>query len=160
MERQYWIISDGIQAGPFTLGQLYQRGGLGPDTPVWYDGLPDWTVAANLPELAAICGASRPAEPGQAYTYAPGDRYAAQPMQTETPPPTYLSWAILATICCCLFTGFVAIIYASKVTPAWQRGDFAAARAASDKAGLWVAISFVAGLIWAPFSVLFNLMSL
>ncbi|MDE5750335.1 MAG: CD225/dispanin family protein, partial [Duncaniella sp.] len=85
--------------------------------------------------------------------------YARAAADGQTPPPTYLVWAILATVCCCVLTGIVAIIYASKVTPAWQRGDYAAARAASEKAGWWVIISFVGGLIWAPFSVLFSMMS-
>lgn len=158
MERQYWIIQNGIQAGPFTLGQLAQRGGLTPETPVWYDGLPDWTVAAELPEFAGLIGvAPRPAA-APAPAYAPGDPYARAAAADQTPPPTYLVWAILATVCCCVFTGIVAIVYSSKVTPAWQRGDYLAAKAASEKAGMWVIISFVAGLIWAPFSVLFSMM--
>ena len=71
-------------------------------------------------------------------------------------PDNYLIWAILATICCCIPTGIVAIIYAAKVSPAYYRGDYIAAMDASSKAQLWVIISFVAGLIWAPFSILFG----
>ncbi|MDE6123295.1 MAG: CD225/dispanin family protein, partial [Duncaniella dubosii] len=71
-------------------------------------------------------------------------------------PDNYLIWAILATICCCIPSGIVAIFYAAKVSPAYYRGDYMAALDASSKAQLWVIISFVAGLIWAPFSVIFG----
>lgn len=74
-------------------------------------------------------------------------------------PSNHLVWAIIATICCCIPTGVIAIIYASKVSPAYMRGDYNAALNASSKAELWVIISFVAGLIWAPFSMLFSLFS-
>lgn len=75
-------------------------------------------------------------------------------------PSTYLAWAILSTICCCLPTGIVAIVYASKVSPLYLRGDMEGSRQASEKAAMWTIISFVAGLIWTPFSVIWSLMTM
>jgi len=48
---KYWIIIDDRHAGPFSAQQLLETG-LTPDTLVWYEGLPDWTRAANVAELA------------------------------------------------------------------------------------------------------------
>lgn len=58
--------------------------------------------------------------------------------------PNYLVWAIVATIlsfclCCVIGTipGIVAIVFASKVNGALDRGDFAEAKRSSDAAKLW-----------------------
>ncbi len=73
-------------------------------------------------------------------------------------PDNYLVWAIIATICCCIPAGIPAIIYASKVSAAYMRGDYNGALDASSKAQMWIIIAFVAGLIWAPFSMLLGLL--
>lgn len=156
---KYWIIINGMQLGPMELSEVASTPGFGPDTPVWREGLPDWTTAAHLPETAALLP-QRPAPapaPAVTYSYAPG---GPSPVTDEPMPSTYLVWAILSTICCCIPTGIVALIYASKVSPLYSRGDYAGAKAASEKACWWVIISFVAGLIWAPFSVLWSLLTM
>ncbi len=156
MEKTYWIIVNGVQTGPMSLEQLRRRFDLTPQTPVWCDGMPDWSVASQLPELADMFGAA----PAQGYRAAAFDNAApAGPSVYEPQPPTYLGWAIAATICCCLITGIVAIVYASKVAPAYQSGDIEAARRASEKAGWWCVISFVAGLIWTPFYMLYSMLA-
>lgn len=195
---KYWIIIDGVQKGPLTFEEVAALPGLSTSTPVWHEGLSDWSTAASVPEIAAILPEKKvnTAEsnnyqqsfnqnnPNGGYNnpYA-GNPYAQnhygqnqygynqfgqQPFgqnqygfnrnDNDRPPmpDTYLVWAILATICCCIPTGIVAIIYAAKVSPAYYRGDYMASVDASSKAQLWVIISFVAGLIWAPFSVLFS----
>lgn len=48
---KYWIIIDDRHAGPFSAQQLLDTG-LTADTLVWHEGLPDWTRAANIAELA------------------------------------------------------------------------------------------------------------
>ena len=48
---KYWIIIDDRHAGPFSAQQLLDTG-LTPDTLVWTEGMPDWTRAANVAELA------------------------------------------------------------------------------------------------------------
>lgn len=181
---KYWIIIDSVQEGPLTLEEIASKAGLNPSTPVWHEGLSDWTTASAIPEIAAILGMpSGNGEPfanpgrqnfGQQGYYQQGyNRPGAAPYngyynqqqaygQPNDPngvppmPDNYLIWAILATICCCIPSGIVAIFYAAKVSPAYYRGDYIAALDASSKAELWVIISFVAGLIWAPFSVLFS----
>ena len=163
MKKTYWIIAEGVQQGPFTLDELKQRSDLTPQTPVWREGMPDWTVAGLLPELAgedntAFCSPSAAASPQ--YESAPYAKGPSAAPVGETAPRNYLVWAIISTICCCIPTGIVAIIYASKVNPAVQMGDMAAARDASEKAALWCVISFVAGLVWTPFYMLYSLVSM
>ena len=156
MKKIYWIVTDGIQQGPFSLDELKSRTDITPDTPVWREGMSDWTTVSMLPEL------SDSARPSTA-TYSCYPEKTA-PVQTsvkvEGAPRNYLVWAIISTICCCIPTGIVAIFYAAKVNPAAMAGDMEAARKASEKAALWVVISFVAGLVWAPFSMLYSLLSM
>lgn len=70
-------------------------------------------------------------------------------------PPTYLAWAIVVTICCCIPGGLIAIYYACQVTTRFVNHDYEGARRASDRAQLWLVISLVLGLIGAPFAFLF-----
>lgn len=195
---KYWIIIDSVQKGPLTFEELSVQPGLNPSTPLWHEGLSDWTTAGAVPEVATLFSGSDGApyqaqQPGQGYgqasagnqqggyynqgwqqNYAQGNPYgqynqqyygqnpAGQGFDPNRMPPmpsNYLIWAIVMTICCCIPTGIVAIFYAAKVSPAYYRGDYMGALDASSKAQLWIIISFVAGLIWAPFSVLFSLMS-
>ena len=64
-------------------------------------------------------------------------------------PNTYLVWAILATLCCCLPTGIVAIIYAAQVDSKWEGGNWAGAREASDQAKMWSLISLGLGIVFS-----------
>ena len=186
---KYWIIIDNVQRGPLELEELASQPGISFSTPVWHEGLSDWSTAGALPEVAGvISGQPRQqfgGQPyGQAYTQQPygqqaygqsqygqqqyNQSYGQQQYSGWQPPGdgqpkmpnNYLALAIIATICCCIPTGIVAIIYAAKVSPAYMRGDYAAAVEASSKAQLWVIVSFVAGLIWAPFSAIFSLFSM
>lgn len=168
---KYWIIVNDTRLGPMDLGEVMRTPGFGPETPIWREGLPDWTTASNLPDTASLFRqqagyspyqqyyGSRPApfvQPGEPM-YAPG----MEPGRAPGPmPPNYLVWAILSTLCCCLPTGVVAIIYASRVNPLYMRGDHEGARKASENASMWVIISFVAGLIWTPFSVIWSLLTM
>lgn len=167
----YWTIINGVTTGPMSFEELTRVAGFGPDTPVWREGLPDWTTAGRLPDTAHLFNLHGSTPYGTPYygrsddqgsyqpAYAPGGPSPA-PQPVGNMPPTYLAWAIISTLCCCLPTGVVAIIYASKVSPLWMRGDYAGAMAASEKAGWWVIISFVLGFIWAPFSMLWSLLTM
>lgn len=64
-------------------------------------------------------------------------------------PSNYLVWAILATLCCCLPTGIVSIIYAAQVNSKWEGGDWAGAREASERAKMWALISLILGVVFS-----------
>lgn len=73
-------------------------------------------------------------------------------------PPTYLGWSIASIICCCLITGIVAVIYSSKVTPLYDRGDYEGATKASERAELWLILSITLGLVALPFQIVFSML--
>lgn len=56
---EYWIVVNDTHAGPYTAEQL--RGSITPDTYVWYRDLPQWVLAKDVPELAALFEAPAPA---------------------------------------------------------------------------------------------------
>lgn len=74
-----------------------------------------------------------------------------------TMPPTYLVWSVIMTILCCTIPGIVAIIYSAKVSSRFYEGDFDGARRASERAEIWIIVSFVLGVIsstlWLPLSI-------
>ncbi|HMK24849.1 MAG TPA: DUF4339 domain-containing protein [Chitinophagaceae bacterium] len=51
--KKYYFNDGTSQQGPFTIEELKGKN-ISPETPVWYDGLPDWTTAGQLEELRPI----------------------------------------------------------------------------------------------------------
>ncbi len=51
--KKYYFNDGTAQQGPFTLEEL-QAKNITAETPVWYDGLPDWTTAGQVEELKDI----------------------------------------------------------------------------------------------------------
>lgn len=76
--------------------------------------------------------------------------------QGAQPPPNYLVWAILTTLCCCLPLGVVSIVFSAQVNSKWAQGDRAGAQDASNKAknfAIWGAVigffvQAVFGVLW------------
>lgn len=186
---EIYIHTNGSNMGPYSLEQLKGLG-ISPDTPVWYNGLPDWTPAGVAPATRelffapspdkAIVPAEPSAEaqpapaPGESAPPVPGGQQGYNPNQgyyggqgynpqgysygpgQQGPPPSYLAWAIISTLCCCMPFGIVAIIYASKVNSLWLRGDVYGAQKASQRAQLWTILAIVLGLIANFFVALLN----
>lgn len=76
-------------------------------------------------------------------------------------PPTYMIWAIISTICCCLPAGIVAIVFSSKVSTKYYNRDYEGARRASEMAEMWIIASIVAGVVfnalYFPLSLMMSL---
>lgn len=80
------------------------------------------------------------------YVMPPGTQLP--PLHPEGPmPPTFMVWAILSTICCCLPAGIVAIIYSSMVSTRYYARDYEGSRRASRQAEIWIIVSIVTGVI-------------
>ena len=62
-------------------------------------------------------------------------------------PPTYLVWSIVMTILCCTIPGIVAIIYSAQVSSKFYQGDIQGAQRASQRAEIWIIVSFVVGVL-------------
>ena len=190
---EIYIHANGSNMGPYSLEQLKDLG-ISPDTPVWYNGLPDWTPAgvapatrelffAPSPDKAIVpeepsaeaqatpaSGESAPPIPSGRQGYNPNQGYYGRqgynpqgypygPGQ-QGPPPSYLAWAIISTLCCCIPFGVVAIVYASKVNSLWARGDMYGAQKASERAQLWTILAIVLGLLANFFVMMINPMFL
>lgn len=143
---KYWVIINDTRKGPLTIEQLNELS-LTEDTPIWYAGLNEWTTIDKVPEVLALI------------------QNKAQSTQTtsnnitftkEKCPPTYMVWAVLSTLCCCLPLGVVAIIFSSQVAPKYRSGDYEGAKKASERAALWVILSFVLGLITFPLQMILS----
>jgi hypothetical protein len=59
----------------------------------------------------------------------------------------YLVHAIVATLCCCLPFGVVALIFSSQVNTKLAAGDVAGAEASSRSARTWVIVAVVCGIV-------------
>jgi Interferon-induced transmembrane protein len=77
-----------------------------------------------------------------------------------TPPPTYLSWAIIATVGGVLFcliggvpTGLASMHFARQVRPRWLAGDRQGAVAAAKNARTWATVSTVLDVLGFIFVV-------
>jgi hypothetical protein len=63
----WFYATGGAATGPVSLGALHQairRGGVGPATPVWRDGMPAWAAAGAVPECRPAFTAAPPVMPG------------------------------------------------------------------------------------------------
>jgi predicted secreted protein len=60
---------------------------------------------------------------------------------------TYLAYAILTTLFCCLPFGVVAIVKASQVNSKLAAGDYDGAVKASNQAKMWSLISLLASVV-------------
>lgn len=83
------------------------------------------------------------------------------PLHSNGPmPPTYMVWAIVATVCCCLPAGIVAIIFSSQVSTRYYSRDYEGARRASERAEIWIIIAIVLGIIvnalYFPLALMFQ----
>jgi len=211
-DTEYFIMLGGMQNGPIHgLVELFKYN-ISPDTPVWYEGLPDWKPAILCPltrqlfeprseffrvhpeALVIMQGRMTGADPSDMPDLVPdepADATAPTPVPekipgvSETPasgfrttgsnaprityvaatpdsapvkrPSTYLAWSIVMTLLCCLPAGIVAIIFSCRVSSKWAAGDVEAAKQASERAQLWIILSFILGLIssfammiWSP----------
>lgn len=107
-----------------------------------------YATAQGAPVHAAPQGTPLPPQGGAT---GPAPRQAVLPLQgagdQQTMPPTYLVWSVLMTILCCTIPGIVAIIFSSQVSSKFFQGDFDGARRASERAQIWIIVSFVLGVL-------------
>ena len=97
----------------------------------------------------ASCGATLhvSATPGQSGAGATATLSAASFGASSARPENHLVKSILVTLFCCLPFGIAAIVSASRVDSAYDRGDVAEAERLSDKANGYANTALVIGLI-------------
>lgn len=103
-------------------------------------------VPPRYPDQNAATGNDVP-QPDQ-FVGAGGENEAAQKAEEREPmPPTYLVWAIICTLCCCMPAGIAAIVFSSSVSTKYFAGDIAGAKRASRLAEIWIIVSIVSGIV-------------
>ena len=139
----------GQQLGPFEESQLPTHG-LTASTMVWREGMPDWVAASQVPELSHLLPPIQQPptyQPQPGYgpqpSYGPQQPYGAQPPM----PDTYMVWAVLVTVLCCLPFGIVSIVKASQVSSLYNQGRYQEAVAASEAAKKWAIWSAIVGVV-------------
>ena len=164
---KYWIIIEGEQRGPITIEELREMN-LPGSTPVWREGLTDWTTLERLDELT-----DRPIEPKVVPPPVPAQeptipfpprvpqpavgRSVNDGAQAAEAAPTLLGWSVAATLLCCTVLGIVAIVYSIKVRNANERGDYAAGWRAYRTLELWLISAIVLGIVFAPLTMMINM---
>lgn len=65
----------------------------------------------------------------------------------EPMPSTYMIWSVLCTLCCCFIPGIFAIFFSSQVSSKYYEGDIEGSWKASERAQIWIIVSFVVGVL-------------
>ena len=163
MKDYFYIDIQNQQHGPIAEDKLLAAG-VQRHTLVWCKGMADWMPAETVAELRALFDEAErqqteaQAEPGPQAQHSPNEPPPYQQPYTQQPynnaynnrppfPDTYLVWAVLATICCCLPLGIVAIIKANQVSGLFYRGLYDEAYLAAEDAKKWSIAAFLVGII-------------
>lgn len=139
MENYFYLNEQREQKGPCSSEELLQHG-IQPNTLVWKNGMADWMPAGEVEELKGL--------------FATGEGSVPPPIPPVTPaeprrekPDSWLVWAILSTVLCCLPLGVVSIIYAAKVDNLWAAGQYDEAERASKNARLFFFLALIFGIV-------------
>ena len=150
MNRYFYIDSEGVQKGTFTLEDL-RKEPVRKETMVWTQGMPEWQRAKDVVALQPLF--EIPTTPQMQYNEAtpPQKTSYQQAAAHDMPmmPKTWMVESILVTILPFVLCGNVlsligiaAIVNASKVESLFNSGLFAKATEASDNAARWTKITF------------------
>ena len=153
-----WIYLNGLQQGPYTIEQLRLLP-LTPETPVWYEGLPQWTPAAQAPAIAAWFNGGEVStetlvEAPALATEGPADAPVEVIPQR---PNTYLVFSILLTVLCCSPFAIAAIITGSMCTSRYNQGRYQAARSMSEVTEWLLILAVVFAIIGLPLCLALSL---
>lgn len=143
-----WIHLNGMQQGPYDLEQLRTMA-IGPDTPVWYEGLTGWLPASAAPATAVLFSEPQPTPPPT-----PAAQQQAN-MPATPPPPTHLAWAIVLTVLCCSPLSIAAIVTGSMSSSRYNAGDVDGARRLSEITEWLLILAIVLAFISAPLGMIF-----
>lgn len=156
----WYYAKNGQQLGPVKkdeLAELHRNGTVAPTDLVWCESMPEWAPIGSLSDFSPPPSLDAPPPPPQdAPPAAPPSAVPAAPPTAaavsfapsgQTEPPNYLWQSIVVMLLCCLPLGIPALIFSTKVKPAFDAGDYAGALDASKKAKTWCLVAFILGLV-------------
>lgn len=155
-----WIYFNGLQQGPYSLDQLRLMP-LTPETPVWYDGLPEWIPAGQAPVTAVLFESTsaeveQPSPQVQEIYIAPAGNGAETTQRPPRKPSTYMVWNILLTVLCCSPFALAGIVTGAVSNSRYNSGDYNGARRMSHVTEWLLIISVVWMIIGLPVAIIFN----
>lgn len=186
-QTKFFAIINGERRGPFTLEEM-ERVGVCPDTYVWCKGMQKWRRARHVADVCRywrqrLSGTHASQQPvpvkkeevqtehsgtamdggGRIWlrsvrSFDPAD---GEPnVDIEQPPRNLVIPAVLVTLLCMPFTGFVAIYFCARSRGLWSRAVTARDLSAADikrlkreshdavrSAKMWIGITFFLGVI-------------
>ncbi len=159
MNSYFYLDANNEQQGPVAPSQ-FATYGIKADTLVWCNGMDDWARADSIAELTPYLSNSASSE-ATPPPYSGGAPHAAQHAGAQpginvnvnqSPnyipcPDTYLVWAILSTLFCCLPTGIVSIVYSCQVNSKYASGDYQGAMQSSASAKKWALAGLIVSLV-------------
>jgi len=163
-EKSYFVLDQsGARYGPATVAQLSQWAAEGRvlRTTTLEDAESGQQLPASSVAGLIIPATAGPSAPGpNPYAEAPSYGAYQRPMQ-ESNVQNNLWKAIFATLCCCPILGIVAIVNAAQVDGHNKRGDYMAAKTASDRASTYanwgIAIGAIINILYAVAAVSGNI---
>lgn len=96
-----------------------------------------------------VCGHAREVAPNS-QTVPGSDLRGGEPNYRRPlmpPGQDHLVFAVLSTLCCCLFTGIPAIVYAAQARAMYRDGNIAGGERAARTAMNWIIASVVLALL-------------
>lgn len=177
---KYWINIDGVQSGPLSAEQV-QEHNPGPDCYVWHNGLSDWVLITEVPELATLIQKSNlPAEADEISplpsdmpplpphkTVAPPipmQRVTPMPIHTLAPEQTKIDEPMkpvrapfgeaIVTLILCIPIGIVALWLAFQARTAIKSDDFVTAQRYNNAVSWMCIISAVWATIFLPMALI------
>jgi len=148
-EKSYFVLDQsGAKYGPATVVQLNQWAAEG--RVLRLTTLEDSVSGQQMPASSVpgliIPEAGQSGTGGNPYADAPSYGSYQRPNQAVNVPNNLVK-SILATLCCCLPLGIAAIVNAAQVDGHNKRGDYMAAKAASDRADKFANWAIIGGVI-------------
>ena len=143
-EEKYWLHRDGQRYGPYeksTLQKYLATKNASRKDRIQGDDSRKWTTVGQLLGDASVGGTENQGPPTRETSIDPQKRF--RPPKPESP----MVWAVLATLCCCLPFGVVAIVFAAQIDSKYAAGDYNGAIESADKAKTWCWIAFGVGLV-------------
>ena len=163
MNDYFYIDAQNQQHGPIDEEKLLAAG-VQRHTLVWCKGMANWMPAESIAELKRRFDEAEqqqtqaqqqpdpqpqpsPNEPPPYQNYTQQSTFNNYNDNRPPFPNTYLVWAVLSTICCCLPLGIVAIVKANQVSGLFYRGFYDEAYLAAEDAKKWSIAAFLVGII-------------
>lgn len=143
--KEYYYLVGQMKMGPYSLEELLKQP-IARDTKVWYDGLPDWVNAVDMPEFSGHFSTPPPPPPPSSVPPPPPQQRAQQRQAVGSMPKNWLIESILVTLFCCLPFGIAGIIFASRVESRYYAGDLEGAEHNAREAAKWTKIGFFVGV--------------